>query len=154
MRIIFLALIWLANSCTTYATHAAGMDISYECISQGNNADTYKITLKFYRDCEGIPAPGYGSGWQYNPLLQLEYSSSCGSGSVTLQTVGSIVNINSISTTIKDKEQPFNLEKSETKLIKAALTHTNGNRTEAAKLLGISRRTLQRKIKDNPTKEE
>ena len=66
----------------------------------------------------------------------------------------SIVNINTISTTIKDKEQPFNLEKSETKLINAALTHTNGNRTEAAKLLGISRRTLQRKIKDNPTKEE
>jgi two-component system response regulator AtoC len=66
----------------------------------------------------------------------------------------SIVNINPISTTSEDKEQPFNLEKSETKLIMAALNHTNGNRTEAAKLLGISRRTLQRKIKDDPIKEE
>ncbi|MDE0570489.1 MAG: sigma-54 dependent transcriptional regulator [Verrucomicrobiales bacterium] len=66
----------------------------------------------------------------------------------------SIVNINPISTTSEDKEQPFNLEKSETKLIMAALNHTNGNRTEAAKLLGISRRTLQRKIKDDPIKKE
>ena len=40
------------------------MDISYECISQGTNSDTYKVTLKFYRDCEGIDAPGYG----INPL--------------------------------------------------------------------------------------
>ena len=36
----------------------------------------------------------------------------------------------------------------------AALNYTNENRTEAAKLLGISRRTLQRKIKDEPIKEE
>ncbi|MEC7357691.1 MAG: sigma-54 dependent transcriptional regulator [Verrucomicrobiota bacterium] len=66
----------------------------------------------------------------------------------------SIVNINTISTTSKDTDQPFNLEKSETKLIMAALNHTNGNRTEAAKLLGISRRTLQRKIKEDPINEE
>ncbi len=66
----------------------------------------------------------------------------------------SIVNINAISTTSEDKDQPFNLEKSETKLIMAALNYTNENRTEAAKLLGISRRTLQRKIKDEPIKEE
>ncbi|NCG28443.1 MAG: response regulator [Verrucomicrobiales bacterium] len=67
---------------------------------------------------------------------------------------GSIVNINAISTTSEDKDQPFNLEKSETKLIMAALNYTNENRTEAAKLLGISRRTLQRKIKDEPIKEK
>ena len=66
----------------------------------------------------------------------------------------SIVNINTISTTSEDTDQPFNLEKSETKLIMAALNHTNGNRTEAAKLLGISRRTLQRKIKEDPINEE
>ncbi|MEE2808799.1 MAG: sigma-54 dependent transcriptional regulator [Verrucomicrobiota bacterium] len=66
----------------------------------------------------------------------------------------SMANIHTINTTSEDKEQPFNLEKSETKLIMAALNHTNGNRTEAAKLLGISRRTLQRKIKDDPIKEK
>ena len=66
----------------------------------------------------------------------------------------SVVNVHTINAASEDKEQPFNLEKSETKLIMAALNHTNGNRTEAAKLLGISRRTLQRKIKDEPAKKE
>ena len=68
-----------------YATHAAGMDIAYECISSGTNSDTYKITLKFYRDCEGI------SNWG---TLYLEYSSSCSSGSTALTQVGSSLNIN------------------------------------------------------------
>ncbi|NRB44775.1 MAG: sigma-54-dependent Fis family transcriptional regulator [Verrucomicrobiales bacterium] len=66
----------------------------------------------------------------------------------------SVVNVHTINAASEDKEQPFNLEKSETKLIMAALNHTNGNRTDAAKLLGISRRTLQRKIKDEPAKKE
>ena len=66
----------------------------------------------------------------------------------------SVINVHTINAASEDKEQPFNLEKSETKLIMAALNHTNGNRTEAAKLLGISRRTLQRKIKDEPAKKE
>ena len=42
----------------------------------------------------------------------------------------------------------FNLHNTEDRLIRAALARTNQNRTEAAKLLGISRRTLQRKLKD------
>ena len=66
----------------------------------------------------------------------------------------SVVNVHTINAASEDKEQPFNLEKSETKLIMAALNHTNGNRTDAAKLLGISCRTLQRKIKDEPAKKE
>ena len=66
----------------------------------------------------------------------------------------SMVNVQAISNASSESsEDPFNLEKSEAKLIMAALNHTNGNRTEAAKLLGISRRTLQRKIKDD-TKEK
>ena len=66
----------------------------------------------------------------------------------------SMVNVQAINNVSGEgREDPFNLEKSETKLIMAALNHTNGNRTEAAKLLGISRRTLQRKIKDD-TKEK
>ncbi len=62
-------------STLSYGTHAAGMDISYECIGQGTNSDTYKITLKFYRDCTGINAP-------YS--LAMTFSSSCGSGSINL----------------------------------------------------------------------
>jgi DNA-binding NtrC family response regulator len=43
----------------------------------------------------------------------------------------------------------FNLHTMELRLIERALEKTGNNRTEAAKLLGISRRTLQRKLKDD-----
>jgi two-component system response regulator AtoC len=42
----------------------------------------------------------------------------------------------------------FDLAAAEMRLIHAALAHTNENRTSAAKLLGISRRTLQRKLNE------
>ena len=42
----------------------------------------------------------------------------------------------------------FNLHALETHAIRSALRHTEGNRTKAAELLGISRRTLQRKLKE------
>jgi DNA-binding NtrC family response regulator len=42
----------------------------------------------------------------------------------------------------------FNLHALETKTIRAALSLAGGNRTHAADLLGVSRRTLQRKLKD------
>lgn len=44
--------------------------------------------------------------------------------------------------------QDLTLSKIETQAIRAALTRCNDNRTEAAQALGISRRTLQRKIKE------
>ncbi len=40
------------------------------------------------------------------------------------------------------------MEEIEKEAIRRALTQTNGRRTEAAQLLGLSVRTLQRKIKD------
>ncbi len=42
----------------------------------------------------------------------------------------------------------LNLEGMERHYIRLALSRTNDNRTEAARLLGISRRTLQRKLKE------
>jgi DNA-binding NtrC family response regulator len=36
----------------------------------------------------------------------------------------------------------------ETNTIRAALSTAGGNRTQAAELLGVSRRTLQRKLKE------
>jgi len=47
-----------------------------------------------------------------------------------------------------DSEPEFNLHALEARTIRQALQHTNDNRTEAANLLGISRRTLQRKLKE------
>ena len=85
MKKVILSILVLILSIDTYATHAAGMDISYECINQGTNSDTYKVTVKFYRDCEGI------ANWG---TLYLDYSSSCGSNSTSLTQVGNAVNIN------------------------------------------------------------
>jgi two-component system, NtrC family, response regulator AtoC len=54
-----------------------------------------------------------------------------------------------------DKANPLDLHETERKLILQALATTNGNVTAAAKKLGISRRTLHRKINElNAKKEE
>ena len=47
----------------------------------------------------------------------------------------------------------FNLHAQEQRAIRGALAATGGNRTKAAILLGISRRTLQRKLQDAPPTE-
>ncbi len=47
-----------------------------------------------------------------------------------------------------DASAEFNLHSLETNTIRTALSTANGNRTRAAELLGVSRRTLQRKLKE------
>src|SRR5213592_3540364 len=49
---------------------------------------------------------------------------------------------------VEEKSSPLNLREVERKLIAQALAATNGNVTAAAKKLGISRRTLHRKINE------
>ncbi len=49
-----------------------------------------------------------------------------------------------------DSDEEFNLHALEIRTIQQALLHTRDNRTDAARLLGISRRTLQRKLKELP----
>jgi DNA-binding NtrC family response regulator len=50
--------------------------------------------------------------------------------------------------TLEEKSSPLDLRETEKKLIMQALATTNGNVTAAAKQLGISRRTLHRKINE------
>ena len=47
-----------------------------------------------------------------------------------------------------DANAEFNLHELETNTIRSALSSAGGNRTHAADLLGVSRRTLQRKLKE------
>ena len=53
-----------------------------------------------------------------------------------------------ISKNSLDDPQELNLHVLEAKAIRAALATSDGNRTRAAELLGLSRRTLQRKLKE------
>jgi DNA-binding NtrC family response regulator len=60
--------------------------------------------------------------------------------------------LHSEKNTLAPKEE-FNLHALEQRAIQGALRTTDGNRTKAAELLGISRRTLQRKLRDAPLTE-
>jgi DNA-binding NtrC family response regulator len=53
-----------------------------------------------------------------------------------------------VSDAFGEKTSPLDLHGAERKLIAQALAATNGNVTAAAKKLGISRRTLHRKINE------
>ena len=44
----------------------------------------------------------------------------------------------------------LDIHENERVAIRQALEHAHGNRTRAAEILGISRRTLQRKLKQDP----
>ena len=58
INLFILALIFIFPAKDIHATHAAGMDISFECVARNSTSDFYKITVSFYRDCNNTPAPG------------------------------------------------------------------------------------------------
>ena len=84
VNFLFCCFLFFLSSSNIFASHAAGMDISYECISQNTTFDIYRITIKFYRDCNNSAAPG---------SIDLDYSSSCGSGTENLPLVNGPVYI-------------------------------------------------------------
>jgi DNA-binding NtrC family response regulator len=59
-----------------------------------------------------------------------------------------------VSSPASSEPEDLNLAKMEERLIRLALDRTGDHRTEAAKLLGISRRTMQRKLKEMGLVEE
>lgn len=61
---------------------------------------------------------------------------------------GSAITVDATSTLPAHPEEELNIHQMEERLIRIALERTQGNRTEAAALLGISRRTLQRKLSE------
>lgn len=65
-----------------------------------------------------------------------------------LQQVPGFIKRSAISKNSLDDPMELNLHVLEAKAIRAALASSDGNRTLAAKLLGLSRRTLQRKLKE------
>ncbi|MBW8049920.1 MAG: hypothetical protein FVQ77_06205 [Cytophagales bacterium] len=67
-KIVMLTLLMLEAS-KTFASHSVGADISYECLDPVTR--TYLVTVKFYRDCDGINAPG---------SMSITPTSSCGNG--------------------------------------------------------------------------
>ena len=71
-----------------------------------------------------------------------------GSGVLLLEGKGSKSKNAAASAGNVDDFGDLNLGRMESRYIRIALDRTKGNRTEAAKLLGISRRTMQRKLKE------
>lgn len=64
------------------ASHAMGMDLTYECLG----ANVYEFTLNFYRDCDGITPPT-------TAIIDIN-SASCGvSTTLTLNQIGMPVDI-------------------------------------------------------------
>ncbi|MBT3417787.1 MAG: hypothetical protein HN427_03325, partial [Flavobacteriales bacterium] len=100
-KLLIICVLSILFNYDAFSTHAAGMDISYQCITQGTNSDTYKITLKFYRDCDGVSAPSTHT---------LNYSSSCGSGSINLNMVGGAVDINPLCASYCNGGNAFGIE--------------------------------------------
>ncbi len=65
-----------------------------------------------------------------------------------LQQAPGFIKRSAISKNSLDDPMELNLHVLEAKAIRAALASSDGNRTRAAELLGLSRRTLQRKLKE------
>ena len=72
-----------------------------------------------------------------------------GDGPVTLEVLESDPGLKkTLAPTAEDLEERFSLTRSEREQIRRALEASRGNRDAAAKLLGVSRATVYRKLKE------
>jgi len=72
----------------------------------------------------------------------------CKTGIIDVKDLPAAIASAAESTSSVSFDKPMSLEAVEHEMIRKTLTETDQNRTRAAKMLGISRRTLQRKLKE------
>jgi len=73
-----------------------------------------------------------------------------GGSKITLRDLPAAVRATATDTAVPRGTLPLNLGETELSLIRRALAECKGNRTSAAAKLGISRRTLHRKLREHP----
>jgi len=87
-------------------------------------------------------------GIRHLPPFLKKHDNGAAPGTLAVKQAGISSSASSVSVGSQSDSDSLNLSEMEKQFIHLALDRASNNRTEAAKLLGISRRTLQRKLKE------
>ncbi len=74
---VFLSFLFFFSQ-ESHATHIMGGDLSYECTSTSSTSSDYRVTLKVYRDCNGINPGSYSITYT---------TDNCGSNNVSMSKI-------------------------------------------------------------------
>jgi transcriptional regulator with GAF, ATPase, and Fis domain len=122
------------------------VDFMSKRIAEERGREAPRIATEVIRRFERYPWPGNVRQLQ-NVVQRL--SLLAGSGPIDVAMIESDRELSRLFAAGRSAEQaPFSLQANERERIRAALRQADGNRNRAAKLLGISRATIYRKIKE------